>query len=221
MNPSARGARSCAASGARLVLAAALLAACSPDAAPVRRDARTGADSVTVSAETPGANATPDSMETPGANGVSAETPAAGPWTADVVDISPEGGISTLVSVRAARHAGFDRVVWELEGGVPGVHVEYVDEPVRACGSGEPVPLPGDAWLEVRMSPANAHTDAGYATIAERRRATGLPAVLEIVQTCDFEAVVSWVLAVRSPEPFRIIRLDDPSRLAVDVRHPR
>ena len=153
---------------------------------------------------------------------LSLEESARGAWTAGVVDIpSDDARVSLLVSVRAARHEGFDRIVWELEGDMPGVHVEYVDEPVRACGSGEPVPLPGDAWLEVRMSPANAHTDAGRATIAERRRATGLPVVLEIVQTCDFEAVVSWVLAVRSPEPFRLTRLDDPSRLAVDVRHRR
>lgn len=153
---------------------------------------------------------------------ISLEDSAGGSWTAGVVDIpSGDGRVSLLVSVRAARHEGFDRVVWELEGDMPGVHVEYVDEPVRACGSGEPVPLPGDAWLEVRMSPANAHTEVGRATIAERRRATGLPVVLEIVQTCDFEAVVSWVLAARSPEPFRLTRLDDPSRLAVDVRHRR
>jgi hypothetical protein len=104
---------------------------------------------------------------------------------------------------------------------MPGVHVEYVDEPVRACGSGDTVPLPGDAWLEVRMSPTNAHTESGRPTIADRRRATHLPVILEIVRTCDFEAVVAWVLAVRSPEPFRLARLGDPSRIVVDVRHPR
>jgi hypothetical protein len=71
------------------------------------------------------------------------------------------------------------------------------------------------------MSPVNAHTEAGRSTIAERHRATDLPVVLEIVQTCDFEAVVTWVLAVRSPEPFRLARLDGPPRLVVDVRHRR
>ena len=153
-----------------------------------------------------------------------ADTAAAGTgaWTAGVVDIpSGDAGISTLVSVRTARHEGFDRVVWELEGPTPGVHVEYVDRPVRACGSGDPVPLPGDAWLEVRMTPTNAHTESGQPTIADRRRAPDLPAVIEIVRTCDFEAVVTWVLAVRSPEAFRLARFGDPSRIVVDVRHPR
>ncbi|HET6361881.1 MAG TPA: hypothetical protein VFH11_07460 [Gemmatimonadota bacterium] len=149
-------------------------------------------------------------------------TAASGSWTAGVVAIpSGDAGTSTLVSVRAARHEGFDRVVWELQGDIPGIHVEYVDDPVRSCGSGEPVPLPGDAWLEVRLTPANAHTEAGRPTIAERHRATDLPVVVEIVQTCDFEAVVTWVLAVRSPEPFRLARFGDPSRIVVDVRHRR
>lgn len=149
-------------------------------------------------------------------------TAATGSWTAGVVDVpSGDAGVSTLASVRTARHEEFDRVVWELQGPMPGVHAEYVDEPVRSCGSGEPVPLPGDAWLEIRMTPVSAHTEAGQPTIAVRRRATGLPVLLEIVQTCDFEAMVTWVLAVRAPEPFRLARFDDPSRIVVDVRHPR
>ena len=140
-------------------------------------------------------------------------------WTAGVVDLAPgPGGVATLVSLRAAQHAGYDRVVWELSGSAPGVHVEYVDRPVRQCGSGAPVPLSGDAWLEVRLEPARAHTEEGRPTIAERRRTAGLPIALEMVQTCDFEAVVTWVLAVSSPEPFRVIRLASPPRVVVDIR---
>jgi len=141
-------------------------------------------------------------------------------WTAAIVDL-PAGaaGVGTLLSVRAARHDGFDRVVWELSGALPGIHVEYVDEPVRQCGSGEPVPLPGDGWLEVRLEPARAHTEEGRPTLAARRQAPALPIVEEIVQTCDFEAVVTWVLATRSPERFRMFLLDDPPRVVVDVRH--
>ena len=126
--------------------------------------------------------------------------------------------MATLVSLRAAEHAGYDRVVWELSGPQPGVHAEYVDRPVRQCGSGEPVPLAGDAWLEVRLEPARAHPEEGRPTIADRRRAAGLPIVEEMVMTCDFEAVVTWVLGVSSPEPYRVTRLADPPRVVVDIR---
>jgi hypothetical protein len=140
-------------------------------------------------------------------------------WTAGIVDLAPRsGGVATLVSLRAARHEGYERVVWEFSGPAPGVHVEYVDRPVRQCGSGEPVPLSGDAWLEVRLEPVRAHTEEGRPTIAERRRTTALPIVLEMVQTCDFEAVVTWVLAVSSPQPLRVTRLENPPRVVVDIR---
>lgn len=208
-----------AAASWRCLAAVWIVAACGDrpqtGAYAVRDTVALGADTIAPGAEM-GAGAEADTARDP-----SGVTGATAVWTAGIVEIPSDDGISTLVSVRTARHEGFDRVAWELAGAVPGVRVEYVDRPVRACGSGEPVPLPGDAWLEVRMSPAAAHTDAGRATIAERRRATELPVVIEIVQTCDFEAVVTWVLAVRSPEPYRLIRLDEPSRLAVDVRHRR
>ena len=141
-------------------------------------------------------------------------------WTAGIVDLAAEGTVATLRAVRAARQEGYDRVVFELEGSAPGVHVEYVDRPVRACGSGEPVPLPGDAWLEVRLAPAAAHSEDGRTTVTERRRDLSLPVVLTLATTCDFEAVVTWVLAVRSPERYRVQRLARPTRVVVDVRHP-
>lgn len=142
-------------------------------------------------------------------------------WTAGIVRIPPvEGrGVAILRSVRAARHEGSDRVVWEFTGGRPGVHVEYVDRPVRACGSGFPVELPGDGWLEVRFEPAAAHDVDGERTFDEDRLAPRLPVVLEVVSTCDFEAVVTWVAGVASPEPYRVTLLDDPARVVVDVRH--
>lgn len=141
-------------------------------------------------------------------------------WTAGIVRIPPvEGrGMAILRSVRAARHEGSDRAVWEFTGGRPGVHVEYVDEPVRACGSGHPVELAGDGWLEVRFEPAAAHVD-GERTFDRNRLAPRLPVVLEVVSTCDFEGVVTWVVGVASPEPYRVTLLDDPSRVVVDVRH--
>jgi hypothetical protein len=197
------------------------LAACGERGAPEQPASR---DTIALS-DAPAADMEEEAGDTAVEGTAAADTAAAdaavdsATWTAGVVDLAPgPGGVATLVSLRAARHAGYDRVVWELSGSAPGVHVEYVDRPVRQCGSGAPVPLPGDAWLEVRLEPARAHTEEGRPTIAERRRTAGLPIVLEMVQTCDFEAVVTWVLAVSSPEPFRVTRLASPPRVVVDIR---
>jgi hypothetical protein len=124
-----------------------------------------------------------------------------------------------LLAVRAAKHAGFDRVVFEFRGAVPGYHLEYIDRPVRDCGAGDPKPIAGDAWLEVRLYPAHAHEENGSPTIPERELRPELPNVLEIERTCDFEAVVTWVLGVASPKRYRVLELAEPARLVVDVAH--
>jgi hypothetical protein len=139
--------------------------------------------------------------------------------TVGIVDVKRERPPSTLHAIRAAAHAGFDRVVFEFRGTVPGYHLEYVDRPVRDCGSGEPRPIAGDAWLEVRLSPAHAHEEDGRPTVAERELRPRLPNVLEIERTCDFEAVVTWVFGVASPQRFRVLELTEPPRLVVDVAH--
>ena len=144
-------------------------------------------------------------------------------WTAGIVDVQrPAAGAVTLVGVRAASHAGYDRVVFEFAGGDrPWIHVEYVDRPVRDCGAGEVVPLAGDAWLLVRFYPMNAHDESGQPTAGPREHAFRLPIVIEAKRTCDFEAVVEYVMGVTSPNRYRVIELTGPPRVVVDVRHGR
>lgn len=131
-------------------------------------------------------------------------------------------GVVTLRAVRSGQHANFDRVVFEFDGGqLPGYRIEYIDRPVRQCGSGDAVPLAGDGWLSVRMEPARAHTEEGQATIplSYRPRRVNHTIIKEIVSTCDFEGQVEWVLGVSSPNHYRVMELSNPARLVVDVRH--
>lgn len=141
-------------------------------------------------------------------------------WTAGIIDRpQTDAPAATLVDVRTGTHEGFDRVVFEFDERIPGYHFEYIDQPVRKCGSGKVAPLAGDGWLEVRLYPANAHTEQGQPTVAERERMPKLPVLTELELTCDFEAVVTWVLGVESPNRFQVRELSNPPRLVVDVRH--
>jgi hypothetical protein len=152
--------------------------------------------------------------------------PAAFEGTVGTLDTGrPDIEPALLREVRTARHPGFDRVVFELEGDrMPGYHLEYIDRPVRQCGSGDPVPVRGDGYLRIRLDPAHAHVFEG-----ERPRATGgdrdrrgldHPNLVQLTLICDFEAQVEWVLGLRSPEPYRVLELREPTRLVLDVRHP-
>ncbi|MGD9630123.1 MAG: hypothetical protein AB7V18_12840 [Pyrinomonadaceae bacterium] len=131
-------------------------------------------------------------------------------------------GSAVMSYVRTATHNGYDRVVFEFLGGeLPNYHVEYVDKPVRACGSGDVVPFSGEAWLQVRFSPSQAHSPDGDATIPvkDRARSPNFPVVKDLKLTCDFEGEVEWVMGVSSPNHYRIIELKDPTRVAIDIKH--
>jgi hypothetical protein len=56
--------------------------------------------------------------------------------------------------------------------------------------------------------------------VLERALQPALPNLLELRLICDFEAQVEWIAALRSPQPVRVLRLREPSRLVIDVRHP-
>ena len=129
-------------------------------------------------------------------------------------------GSATLRAIRAGRHEGFDRIVFEFAGSeVPGYHIEYIDKPVRSCGSGDVVPLAGDGWLQVRFEPARAHTDEGKPTLGFRELTPRLPNLLELKSTCDFEGQVEWVAGVGSPNRYRVLELENPARFVVDIKH--
>lgn len=141
--------------------------------------------------------------------------------TVGVVHVERDVPVATLARVRTGAHERFDRVVFEFtEGELPGYHLEYVDRPQHRCGSGDEVFLPGDGWLQVRLWPARMHTDEGRPTVEDRSRRDLGGQLRALESICDFEAEVVWVLGVDAPEPFRVLTLDDPPRIVVDVRRP-
>jgi hypothetical protein len=131
---------------------------------------------------------------------------------------APAGAQSTptLVDVRAGSHAGFDRVVFQFRGAVPEHRVQYVDQLVED-GTGDPVSVAGAADLEVVFEGANAHEENGSPTITPRRFSPGLPAVKEIAQLGDFEAVVSYGIGVDQRRPIEVSTRSNPSRLVIDI----
>jgi hypothetical protein len=125
-----------------------------------------------------------------------------------------------LRAVRSAKQAGFDRLVFEFDTvGLPAWDVEYVDKPVLNCGSGEPVKVAGDAWLQIRFTGAQAHTEHGKSTSGPRRRPLAQTIARELVRICDFEGEVTWVVGVSRPNPYTPRIMTAPSRLVIDIAH--
>jgi len=126
--------------------------------------------------------------------------------------------VARLVAVRVGGHTTFDRVVFDFADQRPGVDVGYVDQ-IVSDGSGEPIPVRGRAALQIAMSPADAHDEAGTSTIDPLPPVSGLAALRDLVVAGDFEAHVTIGVGVADRLPFSVFDLTGPTRVVVDVRH--
>jgi len=128
-----------------------------------------------------------------------------------------------LTSVRAARHEGYDRVVFQFANTLPGYDVRYVKRPVRRDGSGKVVQVNGAYIVQIRMRNA---LDADLTKSGAPRTYTGptrfsprTPEVVELVRTGGFEAVLTWAVGLHDRVDFRVTALNAPARLVVDFRN--
>lgn len=128
---------------------------------------------------------------------------------------APAAPVPTLVGIRAAHHPGFDRVVFDFQGGLPASRrVRYVDR-LLGSGSGLPIRVAGRAVLQVRFEPAKAH--AGMRSTAPGRVVFALPNVMTVVRAGDFEGVTTYGIGLTRRVPFHVHALGHPSRFVVDV----
>ncbi|MDP5185423.1 GerMN domain-containing protein [Blastococcus sp. BMG 814] len=137
----------------------------------------------------------------------------------DTAAASP-GAAVTVTDVRAGRHEGFDRVVFEVGGaGLPGWDARYVPG-ARSAGSGLPVDVAGDAVLQLVLTGVGLPGDTGVAPYAGPDPVTaGGAAVQEVVLDTIFEGQMVSFLGTAGERPFRVYRLQSPNRVVVEVLH--
>ncbi len=147
--------------------------------------------------------------------------PAAQTTGVSVVGRTNSGyALQILTAVRIGNQPGVDRMVFEFnDAGLPEWEVKYIEQPLLDCGSGEPVSVAGNAWLQITFRGAQAHTEAGEASSGPRRRVANQSALRELVRTCDFEGEVTWVAGVVRANAYTTRVLAEPSRLVIDIAH--
>ncbi|MFC7382524.1 AMIN-like domain-containing (lipo)protein [Sphaerisporangium rhizosphaerae] len=203
-------------------------AASSPGPAPASPDPSISSPAVTPAVTpvvTPSGRTVPTPGETGGVPPVS-RTPTAGaseppaPTSTRRVAVtrSPERP-PVVTGARFAAHPGFDRVVIDLRGAKTGYSVDWVRK-LYEDGSGKLVDIKGGAYLQVMLKPANAHTENGRPTFPRTPvLRPGLPNLLGVVRTGDYEGVVTVALVLRERAGFRVFEQSDPARLVIDVAH--
>jgi hypothetical protein len=140
------------------------------------------------------------------------------PWTSEkmvVVHKPAVPPVPVVMGVRYAahRHEGYDRIVFDIKGGLPGYTVRYVDQ-VRGGPSDRPVTVPGRRFLLVVLTPAQAHKDTGSATVKGVHR-LDLTMMRGYAVVGDYEGYVSIAVGVDDVVGYRVGEL--PGRVYLEV----
>jgi hypothetical protein len=77
--------------------------------------------------------------------------------------------------------------------------------------------VPVNAWLTIKMTPAQGH-GTGQATLP-RETSYQCANLKHLSITCDFESDLTFVVGVNAKKPYRVIELQNPTRLVVDIKH--
>lgn len=120
---------------------------------------------------------------------------------------------------RVGKHTGYDRVVYEFAGtGAPSYLVRYVDQPV-GDGSGDPVEVAGDVWLEVQVGSLDVPGESAPSPDDP------LPATLKGTGVAEAKAIwggfegygQGFIGLTGQQRPFKVSTATNPSRLVVDI----
>ncbi|MEU7058276.1 hypothetical protein [Streptomyces sp. NPDC046197] len=124
-----------------------------------------------------------------------------------------------VANARWGGHCTFDRLVIDVRGTTPSVTVKPVKE-LRYDPSGKPVPLSGEHFLQITLSPATAHSAAGQSVYQGPRLANiHLPQLRGLALTGDFEGVVGFGTAFHAKPVYHTFKLHSPERFVLDVSH--
>jgi hypothetical protein len=140
------------------------------------------------------------------------------PWGTDPVTVTRDLDVPQAPVVTAVRYAGypaegFDRILFDTGGELPGYAVRYVEQ-VRAVGSDRAVPMPGRHFLLVVLSPARAHRADGDPTVSGVHP-VDLPMLRGYAMAGDFQGEVTIALGLANRAAYRVGEL--PGRIYVDV----
>ena len=196
-------------------LAAAILVGCSgPGSSPA--SSKPASMPPSASAEDPHASAAPLGSVEP------IPSDELGAFTCDLPIVEdPTVAIANIVDVRTGSHDGYDRVVLEFEQGAPELSLDRATPPFTQDASGEPITVDGTSFLRLSMRGGTKQTDEGTSSYdGPTDFDPGLPALVDLVEGGDFERQSTWYLGLASEACARVLLLDGPPRLVIDVEHP-
>ena len=147
---------------------------------------------------------------------------ALGPFSCDLPVVEDAtASLANITDVRVGTHVGYDRVVFEFEQGTPEVTLDRAAPPFTADASGLPIDVEGASFLRLTMRGGSKQTDAGTSSYdGPTDFSVDHPALVHVVEGGDFERQSTWYLGLTGEACVRVLLLDEPHRLVIDLEHP-
>lgn len=143
-----------------------------------------------------------------------------GPFSCDFPMVGGSADRSQFTDVRVGEHVDYDRVVFQFDAGVPAFTLREVSPPFTEDPSGLPLAVDGASVWQIVFQGGTAVTPDGTQTYTGETDFTpGFDKLVELVEGGDFEAVSTWYIGLSEDSCARLITLDDPSRLVIDIEH--
>lgn len=127
---------------------------------------------------------------------------------------------SQLIDVRVGEHDGYDRVVFEFDNGIPEYVLSEAEPPYTEDPSGLPMDVEGASVLHLSLI-GGTRWDTEYDATYEGPLSfePGFDKLVQLVEAGDFEAVSSWYIGLSGDACVRVLALDGPDRLVIDIEH--
>lgn len=190
----------------------------SPAASIARPSPTTGAGSTPVETSDFIPSGTPAASVSPAA---SAPTDDLGPFSCSLPIAGGDEVRANIVDVRVGEHAGYDRVVFEFEGGIPEYEIDEASPPFQEDPSGRDVTVLGEEHLQLTLRGGTKQGDDGTSTYpGPTTFHAHFPQLVQLEELGDFEAQATWAIGMTADACVRVLTLSGPDRLVIDLEHP-
>jgi hypothetical protein len=127
---------------------------------------------------------------------------------------------SRIVDVRVGQHDGYDRVVFEFDGDVPEYLLSGATPPYTEDPSGLPIDVEGrSVWQLVMLGGTRFDDDYEPTYESPLSFKPDFDKLVHLVEAGDFEATSTWYIGLSGKACARVLLLDEPSRLVIDIEH--
>jgi hypothetical protein len=142
-------------------------------------------------------------------------------FTCELPIVEPgSAAVANIVDVRVGTHDGYDRVVFEFEQGTPELTLDRAEPPFTQDASGLPIEVDGESFLGLSMRGGTKQTDEGTSSYdGPTDISPGFAMLMDLVEGGDFERQSTWYLGLSDEACVRVLLLDAPPRLVIDVEH--